>query len=496
MNNTVRTKYGDIQGKFEQNCFKFLGIPYAQAPIGDLRFRKPKTPTPWVGVKECTKFGSYCIQPNKLSLVDKSIKSSEDCLFLNIYTPGCDDKKRPVAVWIHGGAYLTGQASDYSKDGTKLCLDHNMVIVSIQYRLGAFGNVDFSNLSGANNRFDSNCGTWDQLAAINWVIENIANFGGNPDDIGLIGESAGACSVLTLVTTPYLKGKIKRAVLESPAPFLINTKENGILAAKDVLKNLNLTEDEAYKVAEIQAEILNQAVSKSVNNYVNYRPYTITTAPVVDGDLIPVLPYDAIMQGAADGVSILIGSTKDEGTLFAARKDNDLFPATEQQLDRFFKDHPEIDRQKILSLYPNYPKIESFQEIGKEIFFHLGAISMASHLTKYAPTYVYMYDYATPVLNLLKMKSVHCGNSALTSGNDVGFFAWGAKKNIQIVQKQIMYHWGNFLSCGNVNGKSSEIWKTFGDEQNTYFLGLKSHLEKAPYVKEQNVFGIIRPYGN
>ena len=269
---------------------------------------------------------------------------SEDCLTLNVFTPACDGKKRPVAVWIHGGAYLTGSACDPGFFPHQICAEQDVVNVTIQYRLGALGCVDFSGLSGAKGRFDANCGTWDQVAAVNWVMENIEAFGGNPKEITLMGGSAGGTSVLTLITTPYLKGKIRQAVMESPAPWLPLTREGGRLGALKVLEELGLGEDEVQKILDIPADRLAEATNAAEYKYYAYRPYTIPTGPVVDGDLIPELPFDAVMHGAADEVDVLIGSTADEATLFANPKLPNLFPIREQELEHFFKDHPEAKK--------------------------------------------------------------------------------------------------------------------------------------------------------
>ena len=341
MEQSVKTRYGILCGERKTGFSQFLGVPFAEAPVGELRFRKPQPLKPWQGIRQANEYADYCVQPGKADTASKKAKGSEDCLYLNIYTPSCDGKARPTVIWIHGGGYLTGTGSSVIKFGGKMAADYDIVVVSIQYRLGAFGCVDFASLSGAEGRFDRNCGTWDQVMAVNWVIDNIADFGGDPHCITLLGESAGACSVLTLITTPYLKGKIKRAILDSPAPLLINSKQNGYIAALDVAKRLGIPEGEAYRIADLPADVLTKAVNESEYAYVNHHPYLLPTAPVLDDDLIPVLPYDALLHGAADGIEMLIGTTKDEGTIFATGDSKGIFPGTKAQMEKFFADHPD-----------------------------------------------------------------------------------------------------------------------------------------------------------
>ncbi len=493
----VQTKLGALCGEQKEGFSQFLGVPFAKPPVGELRFRKPVPMDPWEGVKQVKEFTPYCIQPGEPERIDEKIKGSEDCLTLNIFTPACDKKKRPVVIWIHGGAYLTGNHTSASKIGDKMCINSDIVVVTIQYRLGAFGCVNFASLSGAKGKFDTNCGTWDQLAAINWVIENIESFGGDSECITLLGESAGACSVLTLITSPYLKGKIKRAIMDSPAPHLINTVENGHIAALDVIKKLGLSEDEAYKVADIDGETLTKAVEESEYNFVNHHPYLIPTAPVVDGDLIPELPYDAIMHGAADGIELLTGTTMDEGTIFAQGNDKDIFPGTEAQMEKFFADHPEIDRAAILALYPDYPSKKALQEIGKEIFFHLPTVEIAYHLAEHGNAYLFHFDYMFPMLKLLGYGAVHCTNSALTSGNPFkGFLSWFSGKKGTLIQERVHHYWCNFIATGNPNGNGEPVWSACSKERNVNFINVECHTEQAPFEKERQTYGEVRPYKN
>lgn len=500
MDYTVKTKKGMLCGEQKEGFIQFLGVPYAQAPVGALRFRKPRPTEAWEGVKQVKAYGDYCIQPGNGDAAP-GVKGSEDCLHLNIYTPACDEKKRPVVVWIHGGAYLTGSNSNATKFGGHMCRQADIVVAAIQYRLGAFGCVDFASLSGARGRFDTNCGTWDQVAAVNWVIENIADFGGDPACITLMGESAGACSVLTLMTTPYLKGKIKRAVLDSPAPHLMNTRENGRLGALDVLKHLGLKEEEAYKLADLPGEVLTKAVEQSEYGFVRHHPYLLPTAPVADGDLIPELPYDALMHGAAEGIEVLIGTTRDEGTIFAQGSKKDIFPGNKEQMERFFADHPALNKGAVLALYPNLSPKKIYQEIGKEVFFHLPSMEIAERMAEQGgKVYVHMFAYAFPVLRLLGMGAAHCTNSALTFGGKaegrlklLGMFAG---KTGQELGRFVHENWCRFIAGGDPNGDKEQEWPEYGAEKNTLIIDKVRRVEKAPYEREQKAYGVVRPYGN
>jgi para-nitrobenzyl esterase len=380
-----------------------------------------------------------------------------------------------------------------------MCIDADVVVVSIQYRLGAFGQVNFAALC-EEDLFDSNCGTWDQVAAVNWVVENIASFGGDPACITLMGESAGGSSVLTLITTPYLRGKIKRAVLGSPAPFLIHSPENGKLAAEEVLKCLKLPKTEIHRLRELPAEELIKAVGASIDNYVNTRPYLIPPGPVVDGDLIPEHPYDAVMHGAADGIQILIGTTADEGTMFARGKSGDIFPTAPEQLKIFWDANPLMDREAILKLYETFPEKKLYHELGKEIVFHLPTVALAHRLAQVSDVYMYRFDYAYPVMRMLGLGAVHATDSVLIFGGErigiLKFYALFSGKTGNGLAKEVHDRWCRFIASGDPNLPGDTAWPKYSDRQATYILNHKRTVAHEPAADLQKVYGTIRPYGN
>lgn len=496
----VNTRYGTLCGEQKRGFVHFLGVPYAAPPVGELRFRKPHPVTPWEGIRYAKHYGNFCPQPGNPGSMEPEAKPSEDCLTLNIFTPACDRQRRPVVVWIHGGAYITGCGSEPSRQGGQMCIDANIVVVSIQYRLGAFGQIHFASLCGESDLFDSNCGTWDQVAAVNWVIENISQFGGDPDCVTLMGESAGGSSVLTLITTPYLKGKIKRAVLGSPAPFLIHNEENGKRAAREVLKYLNIPETEIQRVRELPADRLVDAVKAVEDNYVNFQPYLIPTGPVVDRDLIPEHPYDAVMHGAADQIQVLIGTTADEGSMFARGKTGDIFPTTSAQLERFWAQHPQINKDPILQLYADTRKQNLYHELGKEIVFHLPTVSIARHLAPVGDVYLYRFDYAYPVMRMLGLGAVHATDSALIFGGErtgiLRFYGLFSGKTGDRLAKEVHDRWCRFIASGDPNPPDRDRWPKYSDHHATYVLDRKCAVAYAPDAQLQKVYGTIRPYGN
>ena len=496
METTVKTRYGLVKGTEQEGALCFLGIPFAKAPVGELRFRRPRPCEPWEGVLDCTSYGHYCPQVGVPMVADKHMTPSEDCLNLNIYTPAADGGKRPVVLFIHGGAYVTGSAADALAVYDRLSGESDIVFVSCHYRLGPLGNIDFSSLSGAGDRFDVNCGTWDQLAALDWVIENISAFGGDPEEITLSGVSAGATAVMTLIASPYVKGKVKRVCMESLCPFLPLTRENGRAAALEVIGRLGIREEEAYKVADLPAEELVKAVNDLEHQYMDIRPYTVPAGPVVDGDLVPELPFDALLKGAADGVDFLLGTTRDEASLFATgMKDMDVLPVKEEQVDRYYRDNPAADKEKQLSLYPKYPSFRSFQHLGKEIFFHSGVMALAEGLSRRGnDVYLYHFEWSPLLLKMFTLGAMHGLTNAMLSGKKNGLMVLFSGPKGRRVTSILQKHWISFYRTGDVN-EGTEEWKSYGEEKNTFCISDRPVLKQDPFRKEEEAFRGTRPYG-
>ena len=213
MNYEVCTKSGWVRGKKEEGVYKWLGIPYAKKPIGEYRFRKAKPVEPWPGVLETVTYGD---KPMQIPFIvcNPDVKESEDCLYLNIWSSGTEEKK-PVVFMIFGSAYILGESSMMLYEGTSMAKD-NIVFVSINYRLGALGCFDYTHLSGNTDDFDGDISLSDQLEALRWVKENIEAFGGDPDNITLMGESTAGCSVLNFMACPKADGLYHKAIIQSP----------------------------------------------------------------------------------------------------------------------------------------------------------------------------------------------------------------------------------------------------------------------------------------
>jgi para-nitrobenzyl esterase len=324
---TVSTKYGKISGVREGDAVIYKGIPYAKPPVGGLRFRPPQEPESWEGVLAADKWPNKCMQPGQQpgSFYEKEFytdpaympPSSEDCLYLNVWTPAeRRNEKLPVAFWIHGGAFMNGFGSEIEFDGQEYAR-RGVILVTINYRCGIFGFFSCRELSEEQGGISGNYGILDQIAALRWVYDNITSFGGDPDNITVFGQSAGAISVQTIVSSPLTKGLVRRAIMQSAGGYKTGfnrertpeqAEENGEALMKE-MGVATLTELRAMPAEELLKKSLEAAfdgMSKGGGGP------GLPFAPFVDNRIL-VDSYDAsVEKGLTHDIDYMLGSTAND----------------------------------------------------------------------------------------------------------------------------------------------------------------------------------------
>jgi para-nitrobenzyl esterase len=320
----VDTVAGKVEGIDRGGVLQFRGIPYAWAD----RFCPPEPPAPWAGVRDATKFGPAAPQnPSPLDMILGSSREqdmAEDCLVLNVFTPGADAARRPVLVWIHGGGFTSGSGHMPAYNGTSLVCTADVVVVTFNYRLGVLG---FLQLDGLLDDYagSANNGIRDQLAALRWVRDNIADFGGDPQRVTIFGESAGGGSVTTLLACPEAAGLFHGAIVQSGTAEILLRPPAAADVAERILHQLELTPATADELLDVPADEVLAAQTAVEATLLQTRPPTdgsgpgylqLPFQPVVDGDLIPQRPIPAIRAGSAAGIPLVVGTTKDEWNLF------------------------------------------------------------------------------------------------------------------------------------------------------------------------------------
>jgi para-nitrobenzyl esterase len=304
---------------------RFAGIPYAASPTGSRRFRPPERGPSWVGSRSAAEFGPAPFQATE-GLLPAGVpgmvpdRVSEDCLTLNVWCPASREHKLPVLLWIYGGAFTIGSSSLESYDAARLAAEQNVIVVSANYRVGAFGFLDLRNYGGAEIGAASNVGLRDQLFAASWVRENIGAFGGDPSRITVFGESAGAGSIIHLISAPGATDSIARAIAQSPGVDFTQTEEVAGIIAGRLLTELGVAT--AKELLEVPADrILAAQGSVALSSMAEHG--AMVFHPVVDGDVVRATPSVALSRGDAAGIDLLIGSTENEMRLYLDPAMND-----------------------------------------------------------------------------------------------------------------------------------------------------------------------------
>jgi para-nitrobenzyl esterase len=314
----VASTYGLVRGTVDQNGVAFRGVPYARPPLGDLRFRQPQPPEPWSGVRNCMQFGADCPHPRTATLRSSGVvyrqPTSEDCLYLNVWTPAADDAKRPTMVWIHGGGWFFGSGAAPVYGGAAFARD-DVVLVTINYRLHVFGFLYLDELFPGLEP-TGNIGLRDPIAALQWVRDNISRFGGDPDNVTIFGQSAGAASVATLLGMPGADGLFKHAIVQSGSAELALPAAAATKFARRTLRAAGIGTRDLRAIRRVPAKYLTTvavALSATSRNLLGgdgrlALPYM----PVVDGCTLPAIALDRIAAGSARHVDLIVGYTADE----------------------------------------------------------------------------------------------------------------------------------------------------------------------------------------
>jgi para-nitrobenzyl esterase len=343
--NSVKTDAGTVIGTEFEGYVRFSGIPFAAAPAGARRFRAPEPVTPWSEPLVADRFGPRA--PQLASPMEIAVNggpppptSEEGCLTLNVWTPAADGARRAVMVWIHGGAFLYGAGSSPWYDGSRFAVDHDVVLVSINYRLGVLGFTYLGDLDGADGGSGS-LGVQDAAFALGWVARNISAFGGDPDNVTIFGESAGAMSVGTLLALPAARGLFRRAILQSGAASAVADLERARATTAELLEILALPR---ASVAQLQSLPVDQLLEAHGTLAARHAGDGLVAVPVADGTVLPRRPLEAVADGAAREIDLLIGTNLDEWQLFALNDRS--FKATDESslpayLSRLGLDDPE-----------------------------------------------------------------------------------------------------------------------------------------------------------
>ncbi len=487
----VQIESGIIKGNIEDGIRQFKGIPYAAPPVGDLRWRPPQKVAPWKGTRDCTKFGSACPQPAYVSMDYDSGPPSEDCLFVNVWTPAKKaDEKLPVMVWIHGGGFSRGSSSFKIYDGQNLAKE-GVIVVSMNYRLGPLGFLTHPLLSKESpHGVSGNYGLLDQVAALKWIKRNISAFGGNPDKVTIFGESAGAISTSLLMLSPLAKGLFQGVIAESGNPLVgIQYVFTGV---KTKLKQAEKVGEEYAKKlgCDSSKNILKNLRSKTPDELLDACDFTlgiestgIQFIPVIDGWIFPKNAATLLNTGKYADVSILIGTNANEGNSFVTK-------VTLSDYKNWVKKILGKDADTILGLFP-----ASNDKTAQDAYYKLLTVLCFRQPAEYVSRVfagnkkkVYLYRFARiPDTEDAKEMGAYHGIELLyvfgclpkTEGYDKTDFE---------LSKVIMKYWTNFAKKQNPNSPDLPKWPAYNNKKAQYIeFGDKINIRKETDKKEYDV---------
>lgn len=451
----VRTPLGALRGAIEGGVSVWRGVPYAQQPVEQLRFLAPVPLEPWEGVRDAIEHAP--LPPQGKSFVgagrdDPKIRG-EECLTVTVWSPDVH-ASLPVMVWIPGGAFVFGAGQLELYSGARLAANGNVVVVNVTYRLGALGGLE---LSALGEGFDDNLALRDQMAALTWVRDNIAAFGGNPDHVTIFGESAGATSVLALLASPAAKGLFGRAIAQSPALPLIADKALRDKRAHRYLELLDVTDPSRLKVLP-QRELRRGAAKLQIES--------ATETPVLGyglahgTELLPYHPIEAARRGEVHQVPLIIGSNSHEASMFARVKPP-MLPTTEPTVNGYFNRIGPEYQDAIIAAYPGYPSRQALVAVGSDAMFAAPMWAFADAYSAFVDTYMYRFDHTAWGLKLLGLGATH-GSEIVHVQHSYGSFVGmllsplGARM-MPSVGRRMQRAWLDFAT-----GAGPEDWPTYG----------------------------------
>jgi len=375
---TVTTQLGEIEGRDRNGWQEFLGVRYAEAPVGRRRFAPPVPVTGWDGVYDATAYGTAAPQaarPEGGPLPGRDLRCDEDCLFLNVFTPAADDARRPVLFWIHGGAYTAGSGDAYH--GGSFATTGDIVVVTINYRLGALGFMELGHLDPALTGSQNN-GIRDQVAALQWVQDHIEHFGGDPDQVTICGESAGAGSVAAILGTPVADKLYHRVIAQSaPVSFAPTSTDHADLIVAEIGGGID-----GLRAATPQ-QLLDAQVAVAEAQAVDREPMLIGGGrgglrPALDSHTVTRHPVDAVRDLGPLAKPLLLGTNTDEGTLFGFYLTGEV---TDEQLQTAVAEHSD-DPDEVIATYraahPGESNRRLMVHMLTDTMFRTGSLQLAS----------------------------------------------------------------------------------------------------------------------
>jgi para-nitrobenzyl esterase len=506
----VATETGQVRGESENGVKRFLGIRYAAAPVGDLRFKPPVPASAWNGVASAQEYGPRCMQA-VLALgreFDEGTRQSEDCLFLNIWTLDSDATGLPVMVWLHGGGFAWGSGAELVYDGTNLVKRGDVVVITLNHRLNLFG---FTNLStfGPEYQDSVNVGMLDIVQALKWVEQNVTAFGGDPDNVTVFGESGGAAKVSHLLGMTEAKGLFGKAIIQSGAdPRGLDADAIGV-DTRDIFAAAGMKEYDPEFIKTVPAELL---VERAINLFkkgdrvhVRFRrtgdmedtDMAARLRTVVDDDTLPYHPFDPVASPIASDVSLMLGWTKDEWTRMLAAEDPGFINMTVAELERgartMYSGYGPMILAELRKAFPDYAPGHLAAALTSAETSYETLLAAERKADQSAPVYVYSLRWETPVQGGM-LRSPHALDVPLVFDNvEVSRDFVGPGADPQRMADIMADAWIAFARDGAPQTDTLPHWPEYRPyERAVMYLDLAGRVERNPLARVHQLIGCAR----
>ncbi len=503
----VETRAGRLRGIGERGVHIFKGIPYAAPPLGERRFRPPEKLDPWHGARDAFVYGNMAIQAENVFALPADLLEiftlgghqtlDEDCLYLNVWSSGLSDKKRPVLFWCHGGGFLVGSGSSPWSDGANLCRLDDVVVVSFNHRLGALGYLHLEDIAGPDFAGAGTAGIMDIVAALEWVRDNIAAFGGDPGNVTIFGESGGGAKVSVLMALPGAKGLFHKAIIQSGPAVQMANREDGTNTARQLLQQLGLDAARAGELRRLPSARLLEAqtaVQAGVSRASFADRRRLGFNPVIDGRIFPGGPFAPEAPAASADVPLMIGSNKDEMTLFLGHLPW-IAEATFENLPEAMIPYLGARSAEVVAAYRAAQPTMGSDEVAIAIVSDLGIRSLSLLMAERklaqnaAAVFVYLFAWQTPVLGG-RLRSCHTLEIPFVFSNLETAQLTGSNPDRLALGDKMSRAWLAFARNGAPGHAGLPAWPAYSlARRDTMVFDIQCHTACDPYGIERQVWG-------
>lgn len=477
---TVEIEPGKLRGAYAHGIYSYKGVPYGQATAGPGRFMRPRTPQQWTGVRGALALGEQAPQPDRAirpanAWIRDTTPTGENCLCLNVYTPSIDGNgTRPVMVWLHGGGYFAGSGGAAGLDGSNLARRGDVVVVTLNHRLNAFGYCHLAEAGGEPFADSGNAGMLDIVMALEWVRDNIGQFGGDSGNVTIFGQSGGGSKVAVTMTMPAAKGLFHKAIMQSSSSHLrLATVENADRAARQLMAEVGADSADAMRGVETDALLTGYRAAVQAN-YGND-----SFRPVVDGRAIRYHPFDLEAPDLASDVPLLIGSCETEKSFYDIVLDPEKLSLSPDQLQADVKRFVGIDEGAARDLIADYrtrrdgaSERDLYNVISSDHMYRRNAIMAAERKAQQggAPAWLYEFTWKTPVLGGM-LKTPHTLCIPFVFGNvEIAKEFVGTGPEQTALMYTVMDTWLAFVRTGNPNNARLPDWQPYDADDRTTMI--------------------------